>query len=219
MRSQSRSLPVLLSALIVAPAAAQLPGVPVLQNAWAAPGIVAAVDIAGGDKGVNGGSAGTYAAALGWAPGNGRFQVSAGGGIQSGSGTSRGVYGGRAMFSIMQLMGGKLGLGAFAGVGGGPVHSTDTTTAKVIVPAGLAIGYRLGIGSSGKGFSAYVDPHYQHQTGVNDQAGYFRIGIGVDAGISSRFGATLGLETGSSAPEGRTGPRNATFGLGLSFKF
>jgi hypothetical protein len=208
-----------MAAIISLPAAAQLPGAPVLQNAWAAPGIVAALDIAGGAKGTNGGSAGTYAAALGWSPGNGRFQISAGGGIQSGSGTSRGVYGGRAMFSVMQMMGGKLGLAAFAGVGGGPVKSTDSITAKVVVPVGLAIGYRLGIGSSGKGFSVYTDPHFQHQTGVNNSAGYFRIGIGVDAGITRRLGATLGLETGSSAPEGKTGPRNATFGLGVSYKF
>ena len=117
------------------------------------------------------------------------------------------------------LMGGKLGLAAFAGVGGGPVKSTDTLTAKTVVPAGIAVGYRLGIGSSGRGFSVYTDPHYQHEQGVTDQTGLFRIGIGVDAGITSRLGATVGLETGSSAPDGKPGPRGASFGVGISMKF
>ena len=219
IRTQSRILALVLSASVTASAAAQLPGAPVLQNAWAAPGIVAALDFAGGSKGANGGSAGSYAAAAGWAPGNAHFQLSAGGGIQSGSGTSRGVFAGRAAFTVMQLMGGKLGLAAFAGVGGGPVKSTDTLTAKTVVPASLAVGYRLGIGTSGKGFSVYADPHYQHQAGVRTSSGTFRVGVGVDAGITSRFGATLGLEAGSSAKVGTTGPRATTFGLGVSYKF
>src|SRR3954462_11617157 len=69
---------------------AQMPGAPVLQNAWASPGMVVAVDIAGGSRTLYGG-------AVGWAPSAGRFQFSGGVGSLSpkGGGGSRIVYGGR----------------------------------------------------------------------------------------------------------------------------
>jgi hypothetical protein len=204
---------------VAMPAMAQLPGAPVLQNAWAAPGIVGALDLAGGGGGGGRASGGTYAVAAGWAPANARFQISAGGGIQSGGGLSRGVYGARVAFSVLQMMNGNLGLGAFVGAGGGPVPAGDSVTAKSVLPAGVAIGYRLAMGSSGRGFSVYTDPQYQREAGAKNSSGVFRVGIGVDAGITPRLGATLGLETGSSAPAGKTGPHGSSFGLGISMKF
>ena len=43
-------------------AIAQIPGAPVLQNAWAAPGMVVALDLGGGSAG----SGSTFAGAVGW---------------------------------------------------------------------------------------------------------------------------------------------------------
>ena len=78
----------LLGVAIAGAADAQLPGAPVLQNAWATPGLVAAVNLGGGSDGS------VYAAAVGWSPGSGRFQLSAGAGAQSRTGTgSKGAYG------------------------------------------------------------------------------------------------------------------------------
>jgi hypothetical protein len=193
-------------------ASAQMPGAPVLQNAWAAPGMVVALDVAGG-------SGTMYGGAVGWAPSNGRFQLSAGGGAQSPKGgSSRVVYGVRAAFPIMQMMSGKLGLGGFVGAGGGPAKAGDTTSSKGIIPAGVAIGYRQAIGTAGRGISAYVDPNYQYHTGAFQKKGYFRVGGGVDVGVSSRFGVTLGFESGAAAKAGDVGPSGSLYGLGVSMK-
>lgn len=194
---------------------AQLPGTPVLQNAWAAPGMVVALDIGGG----SGGSGSAYAAALGWAPGNARFQFSGGAGMQSAAGsTSRGVFGARVAMPVMQMMAGNLGIAAFVGVGGGAGGAKDTLRATSVVPAGVAIGYRRGLGAAGRGFSIYADPNYQLQSGPKNRKGFFRLGVGIDAGISSSFGVTLGVESGATAPTGTVGPRGALYGIGVSMK-
>ena len=204
------------SALLAGVIPAQIPGAPVLQNAWAAPGIVAALNISGGSA-AGASNAGVYALAAGWAPSGARFQLSGGGGAASGGG-SRGVYGVRAAVPITELMQGKLGLGGFVGVGGSSAPAGDSISSTMVVPVGAAIGYRMAIGSAGRGFSAYVDPNYQLHSGPKTRTGFFRVGIGVDAGITSRLGATLGLETGSTAPAGKVGPRGSVFGLGVSMK-
>lgn len=197
-------------------ASAQLPGTPVLQNAWAAPGIVVALDIGGG-SGNSRGSA--YAGAAAWAPSNGRFQLSGGAGMQSASGSpSRGVYGARVAMPVTQMMGGKLGVAAFVGVGGGAGSATDSLRAKSVIPAGLAIGYRQSVGAGGKGFSIYADPHYQYQSGLKNSKGYIRVGFGLDAGITPRFGLTLGLESGANAAAGSVGPHGTLWGIGASMK-
>src|SRR4051812_35585256 len=104
-------------AALPAGARAQMPGAPVLQNSWASPGMVVALDIAGG-----GGT--LYGGAVGWAPSSGRFQLSAGAGSHSPKGgSSRAAYGVRAAFPVMQMMGGKLGFGGFVGIGGGGATS------------------------------------------------------------------------------------------------
>ena len=196
--------------------AAQLPGAPVLQNAWAAPGIVVALDFGGG-SGTASGS--TVAGAAAWAPGNGRFQFSAGAGMNRATGSAnRAVYGARVAAPVTQMMGGNLGVAAFVGVGGGTVVTTDSLRAKSIVPAGLAIAYRRPVGVAGKGFSLYADPNYQYQSGSKNSKGYFRVGIGLDAGITSRFGVTVGLESGANAAAGSVGPRGSLFGVGASMK-
>jgi hypothetical protein len=194
---------------------AQLPGTPVLQNAWASPGIVVALDIGGGSVG----SGPAYAGAVAWAPSSGRFQLSGGAGMQSFSGSaSRAVYGARAALPVTQMMGGNLGVAAFVGIGGGASRAGDSVRATSVIPAGIAIGYRRSVGAGGKGFSIYADPNYQYQSGSKNKKGYLRVGAGVDAGITPRFGLTVGLESGATAAAGSVGPRGMLFGIGASMK-
>src|SRR6185503_16378935 len=81
-------LAAVLAVVIAGSADAQMPGAPVLQNAWATPGVVAALNVTGGSDGS------LYAAAGSWTPGSGRFQVSGGFGFQTRTGNgSGGAYG------------------------------------------------------------------------------------------------------------------------------
>src|SRR5918999_255677 len=90
----------------------QLPGLPVLQNAFVGPGLAAAVNGGGG----SGSSA--YAAALGWSPRSARFQVSIGAGAHVGGGETGGAFGARVAVPVFSFRNGSLGVAAFAGVGG-----------------------------------------------------------------------------------------------------
>jgi hypothetical protein len=119
---------------------------------------------------------------------------------------------------LMQMMAGKLGIAGFAGVGGGAAKSGDTTASKSVVPLGVGIGYRQAFGTAGRGISAYLDPNYQFHSGTAGKKGYIRVGGGVDIGISPRFGATLGFESGATAKTGEVGPTGSLFGIGLSMK-
>ena len=212
MSSSTKACIIVASFLYSSVALAQMPGAPVLQNSWASPGIVVALNFATG-------SGSLYGGALGWAPSSGRFQLSAGAGAHSPKGgSSRGVYGARLAMPLMQLMAGKLGLAGFVGVGGGAGKAGDTTASKSVVPLGVGIGYRQAFGTAGRGISAYLDPNYQFHSGTAGKKGYFRVGGGVDIGISPRFGATLGFESGASAKTGEVGPTGALFGIGLSMK-
>ncbi len=214
----SRNSLTMLALLVASAAKAQMPGAPVLQNAWAAPGSVVALDVGGGSgTGTSRGS--TFAGAAAWAPAGGRFQLSIGAGMNSASGSSsRAVYGVRAALPLKEMMGGNLGIAAFIGAGGGARSVTDSLRATAIVPVGLAIGYRWAVGAGGRGFSLYADPNYQYQSGPKNKKGYFRVGAGLDAGITPRFGLTAGLESGATAAPGFVGPHGTQFGLGASIK-
>jgi hypothetical protein len=194
-------------------AAAQMPGAPVLQNAWASPGMVVAANIGSG-------AGSLYGGAIGWSPGSGRFQLSAGAGMNNpkGDAGSRVVYGARAAFPVMQMMEGKLGVAGFVGIGGGPAKSTEPTASRTHAPIGVGIGYRQAIGTAGRGFSAYLDPMYQFHRGTQDNKAYFRVAGGLDLGVSPRFGVTLGFESGATAKAGEVGPTGGLFGVGLSMK-
>ena len=217
------------------PVGGQIPGAPVLQNAWATPGIVGAIDVGGGS------GASVYAAAASWAPGSGRFQLSGGGGIETGSGTkSRGVYGLRV---AMPLGGASstFGFAAFAGVGGGPSRVTsfttcpagfpcpvcptgpstcpsvtDSVTSTAEVPVGVAAGWRHAIGAT-HGVSLYATPSYVFFSGGTKGRGLFRAALGGDVGITSSLGATLGIEFGGKRPHGLGGPTGSLYGFGLSY--
>ena len=216
--------------VLAANADAQMPGIPVLQNVWASPGIVGAADFGGGSDGS------TYAGAIGWTPGSGRFQVSAGVGARrrtgSGSGT---VYGAR----IALPFGGAsstFGFAAFAGIGGGSsvvTHAggtvdangnvltpalSDSLTNTTEVPLGAAIGWRKAIGSN-HGISVYADPSYVLYSGGSKTGGLFRASVGADIGITNSLGATVGVELGGTRPRGFGGPSGTTWGLGVSYAF
>src|SRR5437588_8614124 len=106
-----RSLPftMLIAAFAAISAGAQLPGAPVLQNAWASPGVVGALDFGGGADGS------VVAAAAGWTPGSGRFQVSGGLGSRTltGHGSSF-AYGARVAVPIFGGGASAFGVAAFA---------------------------------------------------------------------------------------------------------
>ena len=94
MTRQAHSLRTLAAALVLAAVGtarvgAQLPGLPVLQNAFVGPGLAGAANLGGGSGGT------AYAAALGWAPGSARFQVSAGGGALVSEGETGAAFGPR----------------------------------------------------------------------------------------------------------------------------
>jgi hypothetical protein len=210
------------------PSQAQLPGAPVLQNAWATPGVVGAVDIASGSAGS------VYAAAASWAPGAARFQLSAGAGFETRTGAdSRWVYGGRVAVPLLGATS-SFGIGLFAGIGGGPVSRpvqtrtfpaaplldapTDSVASTTEFPVGAAIGWRHAVGAT-HGLSLYATPSYVFFSGGTKTGGLVRTAIGGDLGITRSIGATLGVEFGQSRSRAVGGPSAALYGLGLSYAF
>lgn len=210
---------------VAASAGAQMPGMPVLQNVWASPGLVGAVDLGGGSDGT------TYAGAVGWTPSSGRFQVSAGLGGRSRTGAgSGGVYGARLALPFGGASS-TFGFAAFAGIGGGsstksststsPASGTasiDTTASTGEIPVGAAFGWRHAIGAT-HGISVYADPSWVFFTGGSKTGGLFRTAVGADLGITRSIGATLGVEFGGTRARGFGGPSGTLYGLGVSYAF
>ncbi|HEY4217529.1 MAG TPA: hypothetical protein VGM67_10355 [Gemmatimonadaceae bacterium] len=196
-------------------AVAQIPGAPVLQNAWATAGIVGAVDIAGGSDGT------VYAAAASWTPGSGHFELSGGGGFRTRTGGgSGGVYGIRAAVPLFGESS-SFGVGAFAGIGGGSAAKpkiifVDSVASTAEIPVGAAVGWRHAIGGN-HGISVYATPSYVFFTGGTKTDGLVRVGVGADVGITKAIGATLGAEFGGNRPRGFGGPSGALYGIGLSY--
>ena len=220
-----------LTVAVARPVAGQIPGAPVLQNVWATPGIVGALDIGTG----SGGS--VYAAAGSWTPGSGRFELSGGVGFQKvgGNAGSRGVYGVRAAIPFGRASS-TFGFGAFAGIGGGPgkivstqdtaftpggplVTTVDSATSTLQIPVGVAVGWRRAIGGT-HGVSLYASPSYTFFSGGGGgSGGLIRVAIGADFGITSKLGATAGVEFGAKRERGFGGPTGSLLGLGLSYAF
>lgn len=202
------------------PLAAQMPGIPVLQNAWANPGISAAVN------GGTGGGSRAGALAASWAPRSARFQVSAGLGMRDGEvGGRGGTFGVRAAVPVWSFAGGAFGVAGFVGLGAAKEPDARITTlgdpggTLSHVPVGAAFGYRRGLGFI-RGISLYGAPFYSyHRLVVGDSAvsrGLVRFSVGVDVGVTDRIGVTGGAELGGSAKAGEPGPTGAVYGLGVS---
>ena len=208
-----------LSALAAASTAdAQVPGLPVLQNAFSNPGLGLGANVGGG------GGESFLGLAAAWAPRSGRFQVSAGAGAQKTNDSNRGAYGGRASATVWTSRAGSLGVGAFAGFGGAPRTRDDnvvTNAAVVTAPVGATVSYRRPLGSR-RGFSVYGSPMYrwtrftiEDGTTNDDQTisdGAFRFALGLDIGITRSLGGTIGGEFGSGGDEGA-----GNFGVAVSW--
>lgn len=204
---------------------AQMPGTPVLQSAWAAPGFAVAANYGGG----SGGS--VFAVAGAWARATGRFQVSAGAGYQNRTDfDGRGVYGFRVAVPFGDPSG-AIGLAAFAGVGGGPrgrrhVHVgvdtivvvDDEVSTTTEIPVGASLGYRWMFGQT-RGVSIYATPAWVFYSGGAENAGLFRAAVGADVGITRAIGATIGVDFGGTRDNELGGPSSAQFGLGVSYGF
>lgn len=201
-----------MAASIGSAADGQMPGSPTLQNAFVNPGITAAVDAAGL------GGATTYAAAAAWAPGSARFQISGGVGAQVRSGAStRTTLGARLNIPVLGATS-SFGVSLFAGygavAGGAALDSSDT---KALVPVGATASYRHSLGS--RGFSIYGSPVFESVTrgGGGSRASVFRGAVGLDVGITSAIGLTLGAEFGGKQPSESGKPSGTAFGAALSY--
>ncbi len=200
----------LMLAALAGAAAAQMPALPLLQNAFMNSGFTAAVD----------GSSGTGESAYGLAGawGASRLQLSLGLGMHTGNAVSRFAYGVRA---AMPFIGGDrpLGMAAFVGVGGtSGARATDSIGNIQLVPVGVSVAFRSA--TVMHGLSAYASPIYEHYSGgaVGARGGdLFRTALGVDLGLTDMFGVSLGAELGSSAPSRSGGPRGTLFGFGASY--
>jgi hypothetical protein len=198
-------------------AGAQLPGLPVLQNAFVAPGFAAALNAGGGGDGT------AYAAALGWAPRSARFQISVGAGVHVAGGETGGAFGARAAVPVFSLMKGNLGIAAFAGIGGaqgGRVQGARVGLGQA--PVGVTVGYRRALGQT-RGFSVYAAPffaYFRNDFGNNtESAGLFRISVGGDFAMTRAIGVTAGLEAGGSRSGNGPGPDGIIWGAGVSYAF
>jgi hypothetical protein len=213
------ALATVLFATAGAPAlAAQLPGLPVLQNAFAGPGLAAAVNAGGGSGGT------AYAAAVGWAPGSARFQVSVGAGVLVSESETGGAFGIRAAVPVFQMMNGALGIAAFGGIGG--AQGPRVAGGRVGLgqgPLGASVGYRRALGAT-RGFSVYAAPalvFYRNDLGDDTRsAALFRVSVGGDFAVTRAIGVTAGVEAGAQrSGDDRAGPSGTIWGVGVSYAF
>jgi hypothetical protein len=202
----------LLAGSIVAPVIgrAQMPGVPVLQNAFSNPGLTVAANY-GGATGAN-----AYAGAASFAPGAGRFVISAGvGAVDPDQGKMQLAGGGRIAVSTVSFLNGDLGTALF--VGAGAAGRSGSTV--YMLPIGVAVGYRRALGAT-RAFSVYGAPFYafnrQRVARVSTSASAFRASVGVDVALLPWLGGTVGYEFGAKATGTEPGARSAVFGIGLS---
>ena len=222
----ARVIGVIAVSALASRADAQIPGAPVLQNAWATPGVSAAVNFAGSS------GQSVIAAAAAWSRSSGRFQISGGIGYQNRSDfDGRVVYGGRVAIPFGSPSD-AFGLAAFAGIGGGPagqrefavntvtgarIMVDDTLSSTLQVPLGASVGYRLALGSHG--LTVYAAPAWVIYSGGETTDGLFRAAIGADFGITRSLGATAGFDFGGNRSKDVGGPSSAQFGVGVSYAF
>lgn len=193
-------------------AGAQVPGVPVLQNAFTGRGLALA-----GNFGSSAGQS-FFGGAAAWGLGT-RFMVSGAAGAQRSRNATRGAYGARATMGVWWSSGGSLGAAAFAGVGGAArsrAASVVTNPAVMSLPAGVSVGYRRGMGARGS-ISGYVSPFYNWSrvdSGTVVSAGAFRTSVGVDVGFTPSLGASLGAEFGAGRG---SGSRSGVLGAAITY--
>jgi hypothetical protein len=193
-------------------AMAQMPGVPVLQNAFANAGLTIGVNY-GRSEDLQ-----AYAGALAWAPASARFQVTGGfGTVDPDVGDRSSAWGARASVPITQtMMDGKLGIGAFAGVGG----ASQNNVSLLHVPVGASVSWRTRLGER-RGISFYAAPFYswtrRRLSDVSTNNGLVRASFGVDVAVVPSLGVTVGYELGQTAGANEPGATGGTFGVGISY--
>ena len=193
-----------------ASAKAQMPGLPVLQNAFVAPGMVLAADFGSG-------SGTAYGGAASWTPGTGRFQLSASAGAYAPKGGSSGfAYGLRAATALFSMGGGNLGIGGFVGLGGASATGGGSRPPAQI-PLGASVGFRHAMGS--RGFSLYGTPMMLFTAAPKGgkSSSAFRLGLGADLALTRALGVTAGVELGSAMAASTGGPSGTRFGAALSW--
>ncbi len=200
---------------LAAPAArAQMPGMPVLQNAFASPGITLAANYGGGSRGAY-----SFGGAGAWAPASGGYQVSAGAGsYKAGTGTTSGVaYGGRFSLPVWHFLADAMAVAVFGGFGGARVNGLDQTLA----PIGASVGYRRSLGNA-RAFAVYAAPFYgwthaqiaSTTTGsatTASNSGDLFGAFGADVTVMPQLGVSAGYQIG-----GRRGSKGL-FGVALSY--
>jgi hypothetical protein len=191
---------------------AQLPGVPVLQNAFANPGLTIAVNYGHSDESK------AYAGALAWAPASARFQVTGGfGAFEPDDADRTSAWGVRGAVPITQaMMAGKLGFGVFAGVG----RASRDTVSLLHVPAGASVAWRTRLGER-RGISFFAAPFYSWtRVSVGEESeskGLVRASFGVDVSVVPSLGITVGYELGQEAGLDEPGATGGTLGVGISY--
>ena len=203
MKHRDRLTAIALSVVCSTQALAQMRALPVLQNAFSAPGLNAAVNYGASSKDGN-----TVGGAASWTPVSTAFQLSGGVGRHApDTGKAALTYAVRLARTFKQLSDGSIGLGGF--IGAGSFSSSETTISSV--PLGVSVGYRRAIGTS-RGFSVYAAPYYvvgrvspKDQASVNTST--FRVSGGVDMTLTRSIGATVGVDGGKSM----------MFGAGLTY--
>ena len=197
--------------------AAQMPGLPVLQNGFANRGVTAGINYGSGS------GARTYGAAAAFATVGSRFTASLGIGVLDPTAAglaTRSSAGMRVAVMGPRLFDRAVGVAAFAGFGGSPRKKEEA--GLTTVPAGVAIGYRHAVGES-RGISLYAAPFYSWSrsslNGESASQGLFRISAGLDFALTQRLGVTIGGETGAKAGAGKPGPTATLLGAGLAYAF
>lgn len=214
IRAAATATAIGLALLAPHPLAAQLPGAPVLQHAFSNPGLTVAGNYASGD--------GTtlLGAALAYAPGAGRFQLSGGVGTLSfdEADDRATAYGARLGFPIFSFATGRGGIALFGGVGG----ATIDTVKLLQVPAGVGAGWRMGLGAT-RALSVYATGTVlwaRHTVADSSESAYrVRFAAAADVTVIRNLGLTVGFEGGANADAGEPGPTGSILGVGLSWAF
>jgi len=226
---------VLAAALTARAAAAQLPGLPLFQGAFAGPGLGVGVNVGRGDGRT------MTAAAVGYGSSSGRVGLVAGlGAFNATAPGYRGShlgYGARFALTVVRLAGEKLAVTPFVGFGStratlasgalaGLPAATPADTGTVIrndaLPIGVAAGWRFRLGAA-NALAVSVAPTYV----INRRSGgsldatnnTLRVAGVVELAVARRFGLTFSSELGKRAEAADPGPRGTRVGLGASFAF
>ena len=195
-------------------AAAQMPGLPVLQNAFANPGITVAVNAGYSEDAIG------YGAAGAWAPSSARFVISVGAGALSpDEGETAFAAGARASMPVLSFLEDALGVAVFAGAGG----ATRGEGRQLDVPAGVGIGWRRAFGVS-RGISVHAAPMLRWsrnspEGGSSTSATIFRVSAGVDVTLGTSFGVTVGVESGGRDEDAAPTLSRNVGGIGVSYVF